>query len=120
MGKSEDGDLGGQGEYSEEAAGIGQATLEEEFGDEAVDGRGGERPRGLDPDSILDTLVPESIDWRSTVRRFPGLSVAGVALVGYVVGRTKGGVIISGLTAALSSAMMRQLSDVFDGEFFDF
>ena len=80
----------------------------------------GPKPRGLDPDAILDTLVPESIDWRSTVGRFPGLSVAGVALVGYFVGRTKGRVILTALTAALSSAMMNQLSDVFDGDFFDF
>ena len=80
----------------------------------------GPKPMGLDPDAILDTLVPESIDWRSSVRRFPGLSVAGVALVGYFVGRSKGRVILSGLTAGLSSAMMNQLSDVFDGDFFDF
>lgn len=76
--------------------------------------------KGLDPDAILDTLVPDGIDWRSTVRRFPIVSVGGVALVGYLVGRTKGRVIIAGVTAALSSAMMNQLSDVFEGDFFDF
>jgi len=89
----------------------------DEIVEEKAEGSG---RKGLDPDAILDTLVPESIDWRSTVRRFPGFSVAGVALVGYLVGRTKGRVIITGLTAALSSAMMNQLSDVFDGDFFEF
>jgi hypothetical protein len=74
----------------------------------------------FDADAILDTLVPPSVDWRGTVRRHPVVSVAAVALVGYLVGRTKGAAIITGATAGLSSALMRQLSDVFEGDFFDF
>jgi hypothetical protein len=76
--------------------------------------------RRLDADSILDTLVPHSIDWRETVRRHPVGSVACVALVGYLVGRTKGASIVAGITAGLSAGIMRQLSDVFEGDFFDF
>ena len=77
-------------------------------------------PRRLDADAILDTLVPGSIDWRDTVRRHPIGSVACVGLVGYLVGRTKGAAIMAGITAGLSSAMMRQLSDVFEGDFFEY
>ena len=76
--------------------------------------------RRLDADSILDTLVPHSIDWRETVRRHPVGSVACVALVGYLVGRPKGASIVAGITAGLSAGIMRQLSDVFEGDFFDF
>jgi hypothetical protein len=76
--------------------------------------------RRLDADSILDSLVPQSIDWRETVRRHPVGSVACVGLVGYLVGRTKGASIMAGVTAGLSSGIMRQLADVFDGDFFDF
>ena len=76
--------------------------------------------RRIDADSILDSLVPESIDWRETVRRHPVGSVACVGLVGYLVGRTKGASIMAGITAGLSSGIMRQLSDVFEGDFFDF
>ena len=76
--------------------------------------------RRIDADSILDSLVPQSIDWRETVRRHPFGSVACVGLVGYLVGRTKGASIMSGVTAALSAGIMRQLSDVFEGDFFDF
>jgi hypothetical protein len=76
--------------------------------------------RSIDADSILDSLVPKSIDWRDTVRRHPVGSVLGVGLVGYLVGRTKGATIMAGLTAALSAAMMRQLADVFEGDFFDY
>ena len=76
--------------------------------------------RRLDADSILDTLVPESIDWRNSVRRHPLGSVMVIGLVGYLVGRTKGAAIMAGLTAGLSSALMRQLGDVFEGDFFEF
>ena len=86
--------------------------------DELTDDLGAARQ--IDVDSILDSLVPQSIDWRDTVRRYPIGSVLAVGLVGYLVGRTKGSTIMSGLTAGLSAAMMRQLSDVFEGDFFDF
>jgi hypothetical protein len=76
--------------------------------------------RRIDADSILDSLVPQSIDWRETVRRHPFGSVACVSLVGYLVGRTKGASIMAGITAGLSAGIMRQLSDVFEGDFFDF
>jgi hypothetical protein len=76
--------------------------------------------RRIDVDSILDSLVPQSIDWRGTVRRHPFGSVACVGLVGYLVGRSKGASIMTGITAALSAGIMRQLSDVFEGDFFDF
>jgi len=76
--------------------------------------------RRIDADSILDSLVPQTIDWRETVRRHPFGSVAAVGLVGYLVGRTKGASIMAGITAGLSAGIMRQLSDVFEEEFFDF
>jgi len=76
--------------------------------------------RRLDADSILDTLVPQSIDWRDSVRRHPLGAVLALGLVGYLVGRTKGAAIMAGVTAGLSSAMMRQLGDIFEGDFFDF
>jgi len=80
----------------------------------------GNSARRIDADSILDSLVPQSIDWRETVRRHPFGSVACVGLVGYLVGRTKGASIMAGITAGLSSGIMRQLADVFEGDFFDF
>jgi hypothetical protein len=76
--------------------------------------------RSLDPENILDSLVPSNIDWRDTVRRHPVASVATVGLIGYLVGRAKGSTIVSGLSAAMSAALMRQLADVFEGDFFDF
>jgi hypothetical protein len=97
-----------------------QDELEVEPLDESEEGEEAPHARRLDADSILDTLVPDSIDWRDTVRRHPAVSVLTVGLVGYLVGRTKGAAIVAGITAGLSSAMMRQLSDVFEGDFFEF
>lgn len=93
-----------------------------EFEVDDSEGTNGEasKPRQLDADAILDTLVPATVDWRGTVGRHPLISVLGVGVVGYLVGRTRGSVIMSGVSAALSAAMMRQLGDVFDGDFFDF
>ena len=93
--------------------------LDDDMGDDEALGTNLEA-RSIDADSILDSLVPQSIDWRGTVRRHPFGSVACVALVGYLVGRTKGASIMAGITAGLSAGIMRQLSDVFAGDFFDF
>jgi hypothetical protein len=90
------------------------AELDDELGDDPPP------PRRIDADSILDSLVPKTIDWRDTVRRHPVGSVMCVGLVGYLVGRTKGAAIMSGITAGLSAAMMRQLGDVFEGDFFEY
>jgi hypothetical protein len=93
-------------------------VLDEATGDELTDDLNA--ARRIDADSILDSLVPQSIDWRETVRRHPFGSVACVGLVGYLVGRTKGASIMAGITAGLSAGIMRQLSDVFEEDFFDF
>lgn len=92
--------------------------LEDAAGDETNDNL--KSAKRIDADSILDSLVPQTIDWRETVRRHPFGSVAAVGLVGYLVGRTKGASIMAGITAGLSAGIMRQLSDVFEDEFFDF
>ena len=105
--------------------------MDEEYGHDTAEGgevENGDAPfetphegaRPLDADTILDSLLGGTIDGRNTVRRHPFGSVVCVGLVGYLVGRTKGATIMAGITAGLSTAMMRQLADVFDGDFSDF
>lgn len=79
----------------------------------------GSRQR-FDADFLLDKVIPGEIDWRNLVRRHPWLCVGVAAGIGLAVGRSKGPAIIAGVSAALSGAVMRQLSDVFDGEIFEF
>lgn len=105
--------------------------MDEEYGHDTAEGGEAENSdapfeaphegaRPLDADTILDSLLGGTIDWRNTVRRHPFGSVVCVGLVGYLVGRTKGATIMAGITAGLSTAMMRQLADVFDGDFSEF
>ena len=71
-------------------------------------------------DYLLDKVIPGDIDWRDLVRRHPFICVGVAAGIGLVIGRSKGPAIIAGASAALSGTVMRQLSDVFDGEIFEF
>jgi hypothetical protein len=80
-----------------------------------------DRPRQrLNADFLLDKVIPDEIDWRDLVRRHPMLSVGVAAALGFLIGRSKGAAIIAGASAAVSAGVMRQLSDVLDGDVFEF
>jgi hypothetical protein len=74
----------------------------------------------LDADFLLDKVIPDEIDWRDLVRRHPMVSVSVAAALGFLIGRSRGGAIVAGASAAVTTAVMRQLSDVFEGEVFEF
>jgi hypothetical protein len=96
-----------------------ESLSEEADGPDSSSGAGG-APSQLDPDSVLDSLIPTAIDWRQTVRQYPLVSVAALGLAGFFLGRAHGGAIVRGLAAATSAAVMKQLSEVFEGDFFEF
>ena len=79
----------------------------------------GQRQR-LNADLLIDKVIPDEIDWRDLVRRHPMLSVGVAAGLGFLIGRSKGAAIVAGVSAAVTSGVMRQLSDVLDGEVFEF
>jgi hypothetical protein len=79
-----------------------------------------QRRQRLNADFLLDKVIPDEIDWRDLVRRHPMLSVGVAAALGFLIGRSKGAAIIAGASAAVSAGVMRQLSDVLDGEVFEF
>ena len=74
----------------------------------------------LNADFLLDRVLPSEMDWRDLVRRHPVVSVAVAAGLGFLIGRARGGAIMAGTSAALTGAVMRQLSDVLEGEMFEF
>jgi hypothetical protein len=80
----------------------------------------GQPRKRLNADFLLDKVIPDEIDWRDLVRRHPMVSVGVAAAVGFLIGRSKGAAIVAGASAAVSAAVMRQLSDVLDGEVFEF
>jgi hypothetical protein len=92
--------------------------LEEDFAPAEEDEE--PRRRRVDADFLLDKVIPEEIDWRDLVRRHPLLSVSVAAFLGFLIGRSKGSAIIAGASAAVTSAVMRQLSGVLDTDVFEF
>jgi hypothetical protein len=74
----------------------------------------------LDADFLLDKVIPGEIDWRDLVRRHPLVSIGVAAGLGFLLGRSKGGAIVAGASAAVTGAVMRQLTDVLDGDVFEF
>jgi hypothetical protein len=78
------------------------------------------RRQRLDADFLLDKVIPDEIDWRDLVRRHPFIAVGVAAGLGFALGRGRGAAIVAGASTAISAAVMRQLSDVFEGEVFEF
>ncbi len=74
----------------------------------------------LNADYLLDKVIPGEIDWRDMVRRHPFVTVGAAAAIGFLLGRAKGAAIVAGISAGLTTTVMRQLSDVFEGEVFEF
>jgi len=88
---------------------------------EAAVEEGEEQPRRqFNADFLLDKVIPGEIDWRQLVRQHPLLCIGAAGLVGFLLGRSRGAAIVAGASAAVTNAVMRQLSDVFDGEVLEF
>ncbi len=98
----------------------GEATAAEPY--DAVDeDEVEERPRRqFNADFLLDKVIPDEIDWRQLVRQHPLLCIGAAGLVGFLLGRSRGAAIVAGASAAVTNAVMRQLSDVLDGEVLEF
>lgn len=96
------------------------APQEEPYELQDDDEGAGAEHRRLNADFLLDKVIPDEIDWRDLVRRHPMLSVGVAAGLGFLIGRSKGAAIVAGVSAAVTSGIMRQLSDVLDGEVFEF
>jgi hypothetical protein len=101
-----------------------ETEVEDETGTEATfeldDEEPAARSHRLDADFLLDKVIPGEVDWRDLVRRHPWASIGLAAALGFLIGRSKGAVIVAGASAAVSAAVMRQLADVFETESFEF
>jgi hypothetical protein len=114
MDEQKDHELGeSTGESDEERTLFELEEDEEAAADEAHKSR-------LDADFLLDKVIPGEIDWRDLVRRHPLVSIGVAAGLGFLIGRSKGSAIVAGASAAVTGAVMRQLTDVLDGDVFEF
>ena len=107
-------------EQRDKEAGVEELGVDETFDLDDLDDAGTAEHQRLDADYLLDKVIPDAIDWRDLVRRHPLVSIGAVAAVGFVLGRSKGAAIVAGVSAGITTAVMRQLSDVFEGEVFEF
>jgi hypothetical protein len=110
MDEPRDDDLGAEAGETDER---GLFDLEEEDAEAQAKQR-------LNADFLLDRVIPGDIDWRDLVRRHPLLSVGVAATLGFLIGRSKGAAIVAGASAAVTATVMRQLSDVLDGDLLEF
>ncbi len=54
-------------------------------------------------DELIDELLPESLDWRHLVQRYPQAAVAVAAIAGFWIGRTKGSLVMAAVTSYVAA-----------------
>ena len=63
-------------------------------------------------DGLLDELLPESLDWRQLVRKYPHAALATAAVAGFWLGRTRGTLLISALGAYLATELGETVAEL--------
>lgn len=66
-------------------------------------------PASLDVERTLDRLIPEAVDWRRAVERWPVAALAVVGAAGFLLGRRRGVAVVSGLRDGLSRGLAERL-----------
>ena len=71
-------------------------------------------------DRWVDELVPEDLDWRRLVRRYPMASVAVATTAGFLLGRNHGAALVAAVSAfavrEVSNNLVSALGDVAPGD----
>lgn len=70
----------------------------------------GDVEAALDPDRLLDRLLPGAVDWRGAVQRFPVASMLVVAAAGFLAGRSRGDAVVAGVAVGLRAVAHEMLS----------
>lgn len=74
--------------------------------------RGGESEESSFADGILDELLPEDLDWRTQVRRYPLPALVISGLAGFFLGSRHGAEILSALTDFATHEVDRNISSL--------
>lgn len=64
---------------------------------------------------IVDEVLPEELDWRDLVDRYPKTSVLVAAALGFALGRQRGPVLVSAVSAWAVAEMTRNLESALGG-----
>ena len=69
----------------------------------------------LDPDRVLDRVLPSAVDWRGTVRRYPVASMLAATAAGFLAGRSRGDAVLAGVASGLRVAAHELFSNFSGG-----
>ena len=67
-------------------------------------------------DKVIDDLLPERLDWQRLVRNYPLPALAIAALGGYWLGRHRGKVVVTALSAFAATAVSEQVNEMLGDE----
>jgi hypothetical protein len=63
-------------------------------------------------DDLLDELLPESLDWRHLVRKYPRSSLAVAAVAGFWLGRQRGELLAGALGSFVAAELVERVSEL--------
>lgn len=59
----------------------------------------------VDPDRLLDRVLPEALDWRAAVRRWPLPAMAVCCAAGWLLARRRGPAVVDGMRSGASALL---------------
>ncbi|MEZ5333617.1 MAG: hypothetical protein R2991_16640 [Thermoanaerobaculia bacterium] len=65
---------------------------------------------------LIDDLLPADVDWRPLVVRYPLASLAVAALGGFLLGRTRGSVLLAAVAAFAADSVESSVHGLLDTE----
>jgi hypothetical protein len=63
-------------------------------------------------DQLVDDLLPDDVDWRRLLDKYPIASLAAAGVGGYFLGRVRGGAMIAALAAFASETVSRNVNSI--------
>ncbi|RMH16389.1 MAG: hypothetical protein D6696_18180 [Acidobacteria bacterium] len=66
-------------------------------------------------DDLVDQLLPEDFDWRAKVRAYPLPALLVAAAAGFLLGRSRGNLLVSTLSSFAVDEASRNIAGVFGG-----
>jgi hypothetical protein len=63
-------------------------------------------------DEILDELLPESLDWRHLMERYPRACLATAVAAGFLFGRRYGGLVVAAVGSYVAAQVGESVADV--------
>lgn len=65
---------------------------------------------------VVDAILPEELDWRDLVARYPVAALCIAALGGFVLGRSRGGEIVEALSNFTAEQVARNVNELLGDE----